>query len=293
MEPLLSLADIVKVDFMQLTTEELIKLTQRLQHWKCALLAEKVETKTMYRLAKTLGYSYFQGYLLSKPTLIGGRTISAAEMSKVRLLKELNKDDIDLTRLSKIISNDVSLSYRLIKHLNSAYHGFLHKINSIQQAVILLGYLPLRHWLFMVFLSDLGVTTATREISFISVKRAKFLEFLAQELHASPAEQDSLFMLGLFSNLDSLMDLPMETLMASMPLDPLVKEALSEKDNELTPWLNMAIAIDDGEWSTATDLLASLGIDLERAAVLHAQAMRWAKAHFQVESSPSPPPENK
>lgn len=287
MDDLLSLADIVKVDVAALDTPQLIKLTQRLQRWSCALLAEKVEQPGTYRLLKTLGYTYFQGYLFSRPKLIEGRTISAEGVSKVRLLKELSKGNFDVNQLSKIISNDISLSYRLIKYINSVYHGLLHEITSIQQAIILLGYLPLQHWLLMVILSDLAITPATREISFLSVKRAKFLELLAKESDFSQIKQDTLFMLGLFSKLDALMGMPMAELLPSMPLDPKIKEALSENSkNELTMWIHMAESIDNGNWAVASQQLTTLGVSLEKAAMLHARALKWARVNLQVVSQP-------
>ena len=286
MDPLLAMADIVKVDMAQLSVPEFIKLTQRLQRWHCALLAEKVENNEMYRLAKTMGYKYFQGFFFSKPKLIEGRTLSTESISKIRLLKEMSKGDFDVTKLTKIITNDISLSYRLIKYINSAYHGLLHEVTSIQQAIILLGFLPLQHWLLMVILSDLAVTPATKEISFLSVKRSKFLELLGKEKNNSQAQQDTLFMLGLFSKLDSLMGMPMAELLPSLPLDAKIKDALAKKEeNELSPWLTMLDAVDNGKWTMAAELLTKLGIDLEKAAMLHAQALNWTRVNLDVVSA--------
>ncbi len=291
-EPLIELADIVKVEVLGASPPKVIKLTQMLKRWKCELLAEKVEDKQMFQLTKSLGYSYFQGYFFSKPEIVPGRKISSGAMAKVRLLQELSKAEFEVKHLAKIITADLSLSYRLLKYLNSAGMAVKHKITSIAQAVAILGDKPIKQWLMVVLLSDMAPTSKAEELSFISVQRGRFLELVARTLAPPPFTGDTMFMLGLFSKLDALLNQPMEEIVGPMPLEQEIKLALFGEQNRAHAWLDLVEAVHLGSWERAGELLEGFGVDTEQASILHARATAWTHSILRGASQKVPTPKD-
>ncbi len=163
-EPLCEIADIIKVDILGKTPSDVMSLVNGLKGYKAWLLAEKVESIDMFNVCRHLGFKYFQGYFFSKPEIVPGRKISASQSAKIKLLKELNESEAERSRLVEIIQTDLSISYRLLKYINSARFTLCGKIESIQRAVNMLGQQSLRQWLQVVILSDVNSTGKGQEL---------------------------------------------------------------------------------------------------------------------------------
>ena len=274
-EPFLEIADIVKVDVFDLKPPEIIKIAQQLNRYQCTLLAEKIEDRETYQLTRSLGFSLFQGYFFSKPEMMKGRKISTENIGKMQLMQELADEDFEVKKLAGIISNDISLSYRLLKHINSSFFALQQKIQSISQAITLLGSNALRQWLVVVLLSDLDHRQQAQELVFTAVCRGRFLELAAQNFALPAYKKETMFLLGLFSNLDSLLGLAMKEIMAEMPLNMAIKDALCGVKNEAYEWLALAIAIDNGHWQQVEQFLTRHNLDSKKMSTLHIQAKIW------------------
>ncbi|MDH4320850.1 MAG: HDOD domain-containing protein [Desulfobulbaceae bacterium] len=275
-EPFLEIADIVKVDVLGLSPPEIIKIAQQLHRYQCQLLAEKIEDRQTYQLTRSLGFSFFQGYFFSKPEMIKGRKISTENIGKMQLMQELADEDFEVKKLAGIIANDISLSYRLLKHINSSFYALRQKIQSITQAITLLGSESLRQWLAVVLLSDLDQRQRAQEQVFTAVSRGRFLETTVKGLPVPPYPKETMFLLGLFSNLDALLGLSMQEIMAEMPLPLDIKKALCGEKNTAQAWLTLAVDIDNGDWPMMEQFLASHGLDPKKISIIHAQAKIWA-----------------
>jgi EAL and modified HD-GYP domain-containing signal transduction protein len=274
--PLLELADIVKVDVLATPENELAGLTAKLRDGKRTLLAEKVEDQAMLKKTQDLGFALFQGYFFQKPELVKGRKMSSSQISKLKLLKELADEDYDTTEVSRIIETDLSLSYRLLRYINSASFGRREPIESIHQAIMILGQRNLSKWMQAVLMSDLNPTPKGRELVFMSVKRAKFLEMVGRALRVPPARPDTLFVLGLFSLLDSLLGQPMAEVIKGLPLSADISDALQGGNNEVGQLLNLAQDMEHADWKDAQQYLAALELPARTASVLNADALRFA-----------------
>lgn len=265
-EPLLEIANIIKVEVLGMDVTDLIALTERLSGLDAKLLAEKVEDRQMFELTKALGYTYFQGYFFSKPEIMPGRKISASVMAKLNLLKELADEEITAKKLSETISTDASLTYRLMRFINSAAFSFMKHVDSIAHAISLMGVGSLKKWLMLVFITDLDPSIQSRELALKSVQRAKFLERLAGECRACRKSPDTMFMLGLFSHLDALLGMPMPEVTKNLPLDQEIKKALNGEKNESAVWLYLLRYIDEGDWDKVERILDKFGLDRESTA---------------------------
>lgn len=274
--PLLEVVDTVKVDFLQLTPSLALSLTENLQGRNLKLLAEKIENEQMYQLAWVLGYNLFQGYWFSRPTTYTGRKVSMGDMAKMRLLRELSREDYEVKALARIINADSSLSYRLLKYVNSVSFSFRTKVKSLKQVVTLMGSKSLKQWLMAVVLADAAPTPRAQELAYRCVQRGRFLELCASVAGQSSRSPETMFLLGLFSLLDALLGQKMDELMREMPLEEAVRQALIGDDNKERAWLDLCGSIEQAQWEKMEALVERLGIQGPAVARFYGKATSWA-----------------
>jgi c-di-GMP phosphodiesterase len=273
-EPLCEIADIVKVDILGKSPAEVMAIVKGLRRYKARLLAEKVENLDMFNVCKKLGFVYFQGYFFSKPELIPGRKLSASQTTKIKLLKELNESEAELVRLVEIIQTDLSISYRLLKYINSARFSLRGKIESIQRAVNMLGRQNLRQWLQVVILSDINSTDKGQELVRISVLRGRFLQLLAA-VHPAPFSPDSMFVMGFFSVLDAILDQHMDQVLDEISLDQDIKVTLIDPQAPNSAWIGLLRELDRGSWAGLEEKAALMGIPMKLIDNAAIEAAMW------------------
>jgi len=273
---LFQLVDLVKIDIQDLDPEALAGMVTMLKDQDCMVVAEKVETKEMFELMKDLGCDLFQGFFFSRPEVIPGRTIPGNKIVKLRLLHLLNQEtSFDPKKLGKIIQTDLSLSYRLLRYINSPWIGLPNKVKSIQHAISLLGYKNIVRWLRVLLLADLNTSTRGRELTFRSAQRGRFLELLA-ETSLAPFDSESMFLLGLFSLLDAILDQPMSEVLTSLPLTEELEAVLSGEDQNGAMWLDLIALQEQAQWMKLLDQIHSLNLKPEQTAACYVQALQWA-----------------
>ncbi len=283
-DELLALADVIKVDVLGMERAQLIRLTQRLRRFEAALLAEKVENEDMFKLTRTLGFSYFQGFFFSRPETMEGRKPPTGVVAKARLLGRLVDPDYLVSDVSDIIAKDMGLSYRLLKYLNSAAFYFRNQVTSIAQAVNLLGQRPLRQWLMAVVLSDMASSSLTEEITYQSLQRARFLELTTADMPQAPLGADGMFLLGLFSRLDALLGMSMDKITQELPLDHRLAAALLGIQNPPRKALRLAECIETGDWRHTTETLRFFNLPADKAAKRYFEASAWTKDILHLSS---------
>ena len=277
-EPLLELADMVKVDVLNMEYEQLEAIVADLRRTgSMTLLAEKVEDLAMFDQCRKLGFQLFQGFFFSRPELVSGKKLSANQVSKLRLLKELSAPDLELRQIAAIVQHDVSLSYRLLRYINSPGVGLPREITSINQAVNLLGQRKIIAWLRVLIIAEMKSTPQAGELLFLSLQRAKFLETLACSGTSTPLPSEGMFLLGLFSFLDAILGQPMEDILSKLVLEPRLDAALRGEDPEQRAWLDLAAACERGQWGQIQTLLGRLNLDPEQTARTLHESSLWAK----------------
>ena len=136
---LIPFASIIKVDIRPFDVEGLRRQVEKLKPYRVTLLAEKVETREEYALCQQLGFTLFQGYFFSKPTMFSGRQVPASHLAVLEILAKLQSPDCNLKELEAAISYDVGISYKLLRIINSSYYNLNKKVESIQHALVILG----------------------------------------------------------------------------------------------------------------------------------------------------------
>jgi EAL and modified HD-GYP domain-containing signal transduction protein len=249
LEPLLTRVDFVKLDMVALGPRELARHSFQLRAHELTLVAEKIESYDDFRLAKAAGADLFQGYFFCRPHLVGARAILPSRLALMQLAAALQDPIVELADLERLISNDVGLSYRLLKYINSAYFNLRGRISSIKQAVALLGIEPLRRWATLSIFAELS--DKPRELFVTALIRAHFCQRAGQPQDGPPAE---LFTLGLFSVLDALNDTPMYTALQNLPLTPSLRDALIDHSGP-GRLLECVTAIENGDFEHANEMV--------------------------------------
>ena len=199
-EPLLELADIVKVDVLGLDDDEICDRYRMLEPYGLKLLAEKVETRQQFDVCHELGFDYFQGFFLAKPNVVTGTSVTPSRLNLLRLLAEIQRPDCDFTRVQEIVSQDVTLSYKLLRQINAVVYGMPRKIESIKETVVYLGIDAVKNIACLSLISDMRDTP--HDLVVTAMLRGKMCELLAKA--SGIQDVQAFFTVGLFSILDAV-----------------------------------------------------------------------------------------
>ncbi len=243
--PLLDLVDFIKIDFSERGTPEIKPVIDRIASRGIKFLAHGVETREDFKSAMDAGFNYFQGTFFSKAVVINERDIPGYKLNHLRILHELNRDDLDFGALEKVIKQDAALSYKLLTCVNSVVFGVRPAVSSIRHALTLLGEHEIRKWASMVVLRDLAQDKPP-ELLVISLMRANFCGSLAP-LVGLNAKAQELFLVGLLSLLDAIVGRPMAELMQSMPLGNDIQTALLGGGNQYRAILSLVVSYERGD----------------------------------------------
>ncbi len=272
--PLIELAHIIKFDYRLSTSDEIERTRYRLAHYDLKFLAEKIETYKEFEHASKLGFHYFQGYFFARPESIRMTEVSSNKTNQLRLLAEVNKRHTTLDNLEKIIESDVAIAYKLLRYINSAYFFLLNKVDSIRQAITYLGEKEIRRFVTLVIISELASNKPV-ELVRLSVIRARFCELLAEDCHY-PTDASELFLLGLFSLIDAILDTSMALMMEKLPLSNEIKEALTLQQGPLKPFLQAVIAYEQGKPNECLQALQVLKVDADNVYEMYLAAIKFS-----------------
>lgn len=246
LQPLVDISDIIKIDLMALDEENLAAHMIKLSDGKRKMLAEKVETQAEFDMCKKLGFHYYQGYFFSKPQIIQGRSLPANKIAILKLLAKLQDNNTSIEELAQIITQDITMSVRILRYINSAQFGLGKEIDSIQQAIMMLGRTTVCNLANLISMSQ--IEDKPHELLIISMIRANMAQNIAQLINT---DKEVCFTTGLFSIIDTLMDQDMTSLVEGLPLPKNIKSALIHKEGELGKILSCVLAYESGDWKNA------------------------------------------
>ena len=265
---------IIKFDIRLVPIAKASMFMSSLKGTKIEFLAEKVETYEEYQQAKDAGFHYFQGYFFSKPEMIQTRALNPAFLTTIQLCKEIAQEPIDFKEVERLITLDVTLSYKLLTYVNSA-GGSSTQIRSFHQALVYLGEQKLRK-----FVSLVAVASAKEDkpdsLYGLAILRARQCELIIEQLNVKE-EPGQAFLTGMFSLLDSLLDQPLEQVLNSVPIDEEIKRALIDKKGILGAVLAMVVAYEQARWDDATKIRNRLKLNEEQLGKTYDQATIWAQ----------------
>jgi EAL and modified HD-GYP domain-containing signal transduction protein len=248
-DALLKLAHIVKVDILDLGMEEVSKQVKELKKHKVTLLAEKIETHEQLEACVDLGFKLFQGHFLSKPKVVKGKKIQGSQVALMQLIQELQSSKATPEKLEELIIRDPALTYKLLRIVNSAGYSLVRQVESVAEAIVLLGLEQVKKWATLIAMSS--NQDKPEELSRSLLIRGRMCEEIAQAQKLS--NYGSYFMAGMMSGLHALLDIERENMLEQVPLGDDIKNAVSLGQGEIGQVLRNVVNYENGDW----DLLPS------------------------------------
>jgi c-di-GMP-related signal transduction protein len=272
-EPLTDLADIIKVDLRATSEKDAAAMVKRYGPWRCRMLAEKVETREEFAATKDAGFLYFQGYFFRRPETLTAQEIPANRLNYLRMLKAVSRPELDGREIENLVKSEASLCYRLLRYLNSAAFGFGSEIHSVRHALSILGEREVRRWIRLVASLGAGQNRPT-DLVLAALVRARFCELLSP--HIQHGDSD-LFLMGMLSLMDTLLEIPMRQVLDNVPIDHDCKAVLLGNPSNLRPVYQLMLARESGEWKAVGELTSQLHLKESDVAESYWHAMQWAR----------------
>ncbi len=276
LDPLINVADIIKFDIRLSSLDTIQKTLHKLSRYNLKYLAEKVESHEEFVQMSKLGFSYFQGYFFCRPEKIKIKEVDSAKINLVNLLAEVNRKTTSVKKLEKIIQGDVGLSYKLLRFINSSYFYRVNKIESVANAITYLGSREIQRFIILVLISELA-TDKPAELVRLAVVRAKMGELIARETVLKDKE-DEIFLLGLFSLLDAMLDTGMDFICDHLSLGDHLKNALINQTGPYSPYLQLIISYEKRDEPGCLAAMKEIGLGLEKLHQMYMDAISFAES---------------
>lgn len=274
-ERLLPFMKYLKVDVRSMSAPASAALVKRFSGGEMKLIAEKVESADAFAAAKSSGFALFQGYYFCKPITCKAAKLPQRRLAYLQLLAALRQPNVGVREIEELVKHDVSLSYRVLRCVNSAAYGLRSEVTSIRQALIMIGIAPIRKWVSVWSIAGL-TSGGTSELATVSLLRARCCEMLGEKIGPKAGDSE-LFLLGLCSLLDAILDRPLEEAIADLPLGADVRGALLGEANTARAVLDVVIAYETGLWDEAVEKARALGMPDNAPARVYADALTWAR----------------
>ncbi|NLX17840.1 MAG: HDOD domain-containing protein [Desulfobulbus sp.] len=272
--PLVQLANIISINYQRSTPDQIRQIRIRLAEYHLKYLAKNIEHYEELTLAGNLGFNYFQGYFFATPEPLQITEVAPGKASLLQLLAEVNNEKLTTARLEEIIATDAVLTFKLLRYINSAFFYLLKEVESVRQAITYLGEKEVRRFVTLILVSEL-TENKPRELMRLSIVRARFCELIAMQCpqDVSPSE---LFLLGLFSLIDAIIDIPMVEAMDKLPLNEAIKDSLILGEGVYQPFLGIVTAYEQGNWQLCLAAGKKLEIDCAKLPKLYLEALQFA-----------------
>jgi c-di-GMP-related signal transduction protein len=270
-EGLTGISDVIKIDVRTTTPAQAAALVRRYQ--PCRMLAEKVETRDEFAAMCEAGFLYFQGYFFRRPETLSAREIPANRMNYMRMLAAVSQPELNVRTIEKLVKSEASLCYRLLRYLNSAAFSFAAEIHSVRHALSILGEQEVRRWIRLV--ATLGAGQGkTSDLVLAALVRARFCELLSPKIQHGDSD---LFLMGMLSLMDTILEIPMQQVVDNVPLDQESKAILLGEGGRLRPFYRLMLAQESGEWEAVGSLSRELNLSEGEIVRCYWQAMEWAR----------------
>ncbi|MCP5279356.1 MAG: EAL domain-containing protein [Thiobacillus sp.] len=273
-EPLLPLADYVKLDVLAHTPEELSRLVKTVRRHPVKLVAEKVETLEQFKHCQELGFDFFQGYYFARPETLVERVINPVHATVLQLLEKV-RQGAEVKDLEALFKKDVALTFKLMRYINSAGFGLSCEVQSIRHAVSILGMQPLYRWLTLLLVTAGSNATSPAQAR-TAITRGRLCELLGKtELPRS--DQDNLFIVGVFSLLPAMLEMTMEQVLERLVIPEKIADALTDRSGLYGPFLALTEAVESGDVDRLEELTTALMLSPDQVSEAHLKALAWVE----------------
>lgn len=276
---LFEIVDFVKVDYVNTTVTERLEIETFINKYPdISLLAEKIETEQQFRQAEKAGYKLFQGYYFAKPEIITGFEIPSNVSLHFQIIEQFNEESTNIDVIASLIMRDMSLSYKLLRFINTLAFGVPKRISSIKQAILTIGLQETKKWILVLTLHEMGEGQGQGRIKALvdySLTRARMCELLAK--HEGKNNAEEYFLTGMFSLINVIMKREWDDILTLIPLSDVVARTLKGEQTEITQALELAKAIERFDWQQIEQITEKIGIDSSKLSAYSLDAHRWVQ----------------
>jgi EAL and modified HD-GYP domain-containing signal transduction protein len=272
--PLLPCADYIKIDVQTLNSAELQKAYNELHASSVKMIAEKVETDAQFEDCKRVGFRLFQGFHFARPETFTSKVINASFDSVLNILNTVSQDG-EIKDIEAGFKKDTALSFKLLRYINSVGFGLSCEIQSINHALTILGRKQLYRWLTLLMVTA-GENSTPPALMKTSITRGRLTELLG-ESYFEKHDRDNLFIVGVFSLLDAILKMPMETVLEKIQLPETVSEALLTRSGIYGPFLQLTEACEDSDDKKILEIAELLQFDASKVNECHIAALAWVE----------------
>ena len=245
-DPIIHLAHIVKLDLLEMTDEEVREHVRILKPFKVTLLAEKIETHAEFELCKELGFKLFQGYFLCRPQLVKGKRLNSSEIVMIELMAVMASPDVTPPEIEKVLKKDPQLTFKILRIVNSSLFNLIRKIESVEEAIVLLGISEIKRWCALISFS--GQSGKPDELTRHTLIRARMCELLSERSYGIPSSSG--FMMGVVAGLDALLDMEMEDILDQVSLSEEIERGILFGEGQYGELLSCVDSLIQARWHT-------------------------------------------
>lgn len=275
LEALIPYADYVKLDMRDVDPTQAKRLLQKYQTAACKAIAEKVEQNAQFNSLLEAGYQHFQGYFYAKPENLTSKVINPSFDGVLHLLN-LVSQEADNKTIENGFKRDTTLSYKLLRYINSVGFGLSCEVQSIGHALTILGRNQLYRWLTLLMVTA-GNNSSSPALMKTSITRGRLTELLGEPFF-DKRDRDNLFVVGVFSLLDVMLKVPMDQALEKLQLPEPIVEALTKREGIFGPFLKLTEACEDANNAGILQLAALLQLNPEKVNQCHMEALAWTEA---------------
>ena len=274
--------DILKLDFRRTSPADQERMVRRCKKLQIRIVAEKIETESEFRRASQLGYDYFQGFFFASPTVLQASRVPASQMSTLRLMAQVQREELDVSAVEELIRHDISFSHSLLTYLNSAVFHWADRIESIRQGLLLLGPGEIRKWVSMATLSSLAQNRPPVLVAQV-LMRGRFCEVIASSAKLSLGDSDP-FLAGMFSLLGAILQRPLDAILADLNIiGPIVRNALLGTGGDADPLslvLRIVKSYEIADFHEVDAAARVIGLSPDVLSTCYFQSLGWVESVF-------------
>lgn len=274
---LLELADYVKIDISGAGPSERKSLVNHAKHKSSRPIAKNVHTHEDYREASAEGFELYQGYYFCRPKLVRDHKIPPNRLVQLEILRVLQEDPINLDRMSHLVMSDASLTYGLLRFVNSPVFAVRQEVTSIRTALLLLGDELTRRVAMLAIASEFNADQPA-ELLRMAFERGRFCEKTAELLGLSPSEQ---YLIGMISMFPAMLRIPMDDLVRMLPLRAKACDALLGKGNPEGVLLDLLVSQDRGDWAACETILQTNNLRFDEIMWRFGEAVAWSRSAIE------------
>ena len=282
--PLLPMVDFVKLDVLEQPPEKTVEIIEHIQlNFTGQFIAEKVESREMFDICRNSGIQYFQGYYFAHPENLASKTIQPGQLAVLELMNKVRTCE-DLSEIEEPLRRNAALTLRLLRYANSAASGLRQHVHTVRQALTQIGLKTLYRWLALLLITA-NPTPTNALAARTAVTRGRICELLGQSRFNREA-QDELFITGLFSLAEPLMEIPLARLLEYLPMPEPIVHALIHQAGPYAPFLKLAEASERSDFEKIARYAADIASTPEEVNRAQLQSLAWTE-ELSSEAGPS------